>query len=167
MLLGSFLTAHGQSGAARQASDEPEEMREEKNIYYRTPVGEYWLENPPRQVFEATVTTVKALEFISSIQTISRDEEFARTIIATGVLRFLAKERPLGLYVEVSPRNEGSRLLIEIYFRKVHGFFIEVFGEQVLRRKCHSIERSIFNQLNRRTSDKQLTAQQNAAPNSR
>lgn len=134
-------------------------MREGRNICYRTPVGEFWLENPPKQVFDAAMTTVKALEFISFIETFSLKKS-SRTIIATGDLKFFAKERPLGLYVEVSSRNDGSRLLVEVYFRNVSGFLIQVFGEDVLRRKCHAIERSIFNQLNRRTADERSPAQQ-------
>ena len=101
------------------------------------------------QVYEAALATIKTLTFVTSIETSSSGdgETFGRKIIATGETTFLRKKCPLGLYLKVTPRNDGASLLVEIYFRNVRGFLIEVFGEYILRRKCHQIENSIFNYL--------------------
>jgi hypothetical protein len=129
-------------------------MEEPENIYYSTPVDEYWLVNPPKEVYEAVLATMKGLSYISSIDGYSRGDdpgEFRETIIATGKLRFITKDAPLGLYVEVDPRNDGTRLFLEIYFIKPRGFLLRVFAKNILRKKCREIENTIFNMLRPKT----------------
>ena len=130
-------------------------MGEPDNIYYRNPLGELWLDHAPEKVFEATMASLKTVDYLNILQSstlpdYNEPEEglFGKTIIGTGEMRFFRSSWPTGVYAEVSSHGDGSRLLLEIYFRNVKGFFIEVLGESILSRKYRSLENAIFNFLN-------------------